>query len=305
MGHGIIVNNATVLRAATTSFKVLFADALKEPNGNFDKAMRFMMESSSNGAQQHYGWLGTIPGMTEWLDERPHSTIEQFGHTIRNKDFANGIKMPLNWLDDDQLGQMTPLIKSLATAYKRHVFSQFLWLLQNGTSQPCYDGSYFFSATHSEGASGTQKNYLTGTDSTLTADHLAARIAEMQEYKDDRGEVMGIYPTHLIVAPAYEVTAKEIVAAGRKANGQDNVLAGSLEIMTLPGLTTSTNWVLADLSQTLKPFIKQNRRPLSFSAMDKIDDELVYNRREVRYGADYRGGYGYGFWQMMYLNNGA
>lgn len=305
MGHGVIANNTTTLRQVTRSLHAVFRNALELANGDFDTAMRFFMEATSTGDQEDYNWLGSIPAMEEWIDKRPHSSLSQFGQTIKNANYANGVKMPLDWMDDDKLGQMTPRIQGLANGYQLHVANQFLSLLESGTSDLCYDGLAFFSASHAEGDSGTQSNY-DASGVTLTAANVESVRARMVELKDDKGNRMGIRPTHLWTSPAQLITAMEITTAKLGAAGiEQQTHKLGLDVIEVPGLATTTWWGLVDLGKPMKPFIKQNRRKVSFAAMDKIDDELVYNQREVRYGADYRGGYGYGFWQMMHMSVGA
>lgn len=59
-----------------------------------------------------------------------------------------------------------------------------------------------------------------------------------------------------------------------------------------------TAWYLIDASKMVKPFIFQKRRDYTFAAMDKLDDEGVFMRKEFRYGVDARCNAGYGLWQL-------
>jgi phage major head subunit gpT-like protein len=59
-----------------------------------------------------------------------------------------------------------------------------------------------------------------------------------------------------------------------------------------------TTWYLLDNSRMIKPFIFQTRRDYAFQAMDKLEDEAVFSRKEFRYGVDARVNAGYGLWQM-------
>lgn len=303
MGHGVIATNAAVLRQLTRSLRAVFREELDRPDKGFDTAMQFFMETDSSGDQEDYNWLGSIPAMQEWIDKRPHSRLRQFGQTIRNVEYANGVECHLNEIEDDKLGQIAQKVRSLPEGYKGHVKTQFRSLIENGGTALCYDGLPFFSAAHTEGDSGVQSNL--GGAVALADSAFEAEYAKMVEYKDDKGELMNITPTHLWTTPAQMATAKEIVLVDKVASGATNPNAGMVGLIIVPGLATSTNWGLVDLSKSLKPLIKQNRRPLSFAAMDSITDELIYNQRQVRYGADYRGGYGYGFWQLMTFNTGA
>jgi phage major head subunit gpT-like protein len=59
-------------------------------------------------------------------------------------------------------------------------------------------------------------------------------------------------------------------------------------------------WVLADTTRPIKPIIFQKRKDYDFQAMDKLDDERVFTRKEFRYGVEARVNVGFGFWQMAY-----
>ena len=61
-----------------------------------------------------------------------------------------------------------------------------------------------------------------------------------------------------------------------------------------------TPWFVLDCSRMIKPFIFQKRRDYQFVAMDKLDDESVFSKKELRYGVDARVNAGYGLWQLAY-----
>ncbi len=303
MGHGLVSNNAAVLRQLTKSLRVMFRKEIENPTVGFDMAMKWFMEVNSTGDSEDYNWLGAIPAMEKWIDGRPHSKLSQFGQTITNHDYANGIEIPLNWIDDDKLGQAEPRIKQLTDGYYKHVFREFLSLITNGSSTVCYDGKNFFATDHEEGDSGVQSNYAS-SGGTLTADNVEARYAAMTELVDDTGELLHITPTHLAFGSSYRTAAHEIIVAPKLANGADNPNAGLLEPLLIPGFGTSPRWMIVDMSSSMRPFIKQNRRKLDFHAKDQPSDQMVYDKRIAQYGADYRGGYGYGFWQTVFLSDG-
>jgi len=299
---GLVATNPTVLRALTRGLRALFNEEIGNDDELMAVAMMFMMNMNSTGAIEDYNWLGENPSMEEWIDERPMSALLQKGISIKNSNFANGFRCPLDLIEDDQLGQIQPRVLGLAEKYKKHVFNSFVSLIENGTTELAYDGQAFFSATHAEGTSGTQSN-LGGT--ALSATNFETAYANMTELKDDRGELLGVRPTHLWTSSTQRGTANEIVKVDRLASGASNPNKDLVDVIIIPGLTTQTNWGLLDNRGVTRPFIKQDRRKVAFSAMDKMDDEQIFNVREVRYGADYRGGYGYGIWQKMYFDVGA
>lgn len=67
----------------------------------------------------------------------------------------------------------------------------------------------------------------------------------------------------------------------------------------------ATPWFLLDVSKPIKPFIFQRRRDYQFVAMDKMDDEAVFNQKLYRYGVDARVNAGYGLWQLAFGSKAA
>ena len=62
-----------------------------------------------------------------------------------------------------------------------------------------------------------------------------------------------------------------------------------------------TGWYLLDVSRMMRPFIFQERKPMSqLIRKDMAEDENVFHRKEFIYGTDGRANVGYGFWQLAY-----
>lgn len=63
-----------------------------------------------------------------------------------------------------------------------------------------------------------------------------------------------------------------------------------------------TPWYLIDATKAIKPIIFQKRRDYQFVAMDRPDDEEVFNKKQFRYGVDCRVNAGYGLWQLAHAS---
>jgi phage major head subunit gpT-like protein len=199
-----------------------------------------------------------------------------------------------------------PRVNGLVDAYWSHVYDQLIALIEAAVAGVvCYDGAHFASAAHSEGTSGAQRNYRTGGGSSLDQAEFSSCRAEMQEFVSSSRNKLGIMPTHLWCGTGLEMVARDILKASNIASGASNTTAGLADIIVLPGLASTTMWGLVDLSKFLKPFVKLNRRAVAFSAMVNADSPDFFDHRELKFGVDYRGAYGFGFWQTFYLCNGA
>lgn len=65
---------------------------------------------------------------------------------------------------------------------------------------------------------------------------------------------------------------------------------------------TGTAWYLIDQSRGYRPIIFQQRRAFEFVRMDAPTDEVVFDRKQYRYGVDGRCNAGFGFWQIAYAS---
>ena len=61
-----------------------------------------------------------------------------------------------------------------------------------------------------------------------------------------------------------------------------------------------TPWFLVDDSRMMRPIIWQNRKAFDFVRMDAPTDEVVFDRKQFRYGVDGRCNAGFGLWQLAY-----
>lgn len=70
----------------------------------------------------------------------------------------------------------------------------------------------------------------------LTADNYAAARAGMMSFKGDGGQPLNIRPTLLVVPPALERDAFNVVQAEKLANGADNPMKGTARVLNTPWL---------------------------------------------------------------------
>jgi phage major head subunit gpT-like protein len=251
---------------------------------------------------ENYGWLGSLPAMREWTDERVPRGLLEHEFTIVNKDWEVTVAVDRNVLEDDQYGQLKMRIQAMAEEARRHVDQLVFGLLAAGFANGCYDGQSFFSASHAEGDSGTQSNKGTGALSAAT--YGAARAA-MMAFKDDRGKVMGVVPDTLVVPPGMESSARQILnsdyypESGFEHIG--NPWKGSARLIVSPYLADANDWFLLATGRAVRPLILQMRREVTFNALE-AGSEAGFLRKRYLYGADARYNVGYGPWQFAYGN---
>ena len=292
--------NITLLNSINTAFRTIFLNSYRAQN---PIASEIADVRTSNTLEEAYAVIGASPRMREWIGER---VVQNFGakiHTIKNKDWEVTVEVDRNDLEDDRIGIYRPQIADLGKN------AALLWddlvadALLTGHQNLCFDGQYFFDTDHPmdpENASSTSlKNLFTAC--ALTHANYAYVRSQMAAWKmgPGSGRSLRVKGTKLVVGPALEVTAREIVtpqvipdlAGATKVN----VLAGTAQVVVLPEIT-GTDWYLIDASNSEKPIIVSQRKKPEFVAKTDSSDDSVFWRKKFHFGVDARGVAGYGPW---------
>ena len=280
--------------------KTVFFEALDATVGDYQRVATIIPSESD---EETYPWLGAVPNMREFTDERMPLGVLEHSYSIRNRTWESSIAVERAAIEDDKYGQIKLRVTSLAREARRHVDELVFTLLKNAFSTACYDGQYFFDTDHSEGESGTQSNKGT---SELDAVAIQVAITAMMKFKDDRGKFLGIVPDLLVVPPDLQWTAMELLESTYwPEEGQttekmaSNVLKGKLDLLVSPYLTDTNDWFVLSTKGVIKPVILQSRTPVEFAALE-ADSESGFMRDQYIYGVRARYNAGYGLWQTAY-----
>lgn len=253
-----------------------------------------------------YSWLGSVPKMREFNDERLPAGLLEHEYKIKNKTWEASIAVDRAAIEDDLYGQIKLRVQGLARETKRHIDETVFSLLNSGFTSTCHDGQYFFDTDHSEGESGTQSNKGTAA---LSASALQDAITVMAKFKDDRGKPLGITPDVLVVPPDLQWTALELLNSTYYPDVVDvgvssqklsaNPLKNRLDLIVSPYLTDTNNWFLLATKWVVKPIIFQSRIPVEFTALEAAS-ENGFMRDQYIYGVRARYNAGFGLWQTAY-----
>ena len=283
--------------AAFRGYHAVFQEVLAQPS--YWKIIA--NEIVSTGASETYNWLGAPPKLKEWVSDREHARLRMLGTEVVNKDFATGIELSQNDIDDDRIGILTPRVRMLADSVARH-FDELVFALFNaGFTSLCYDGQFFFDQDHNDAGGPVQSNV---GSAALSGTSFDTAIAQMMSVRDEEGRPLGVRPTHLIVPPALRATARGIIEVEQLASGASNPNFHAVDLITTPLISSPTAWFLIDASRSLKPVILQMRRPPQIIQEQDVDENM-YMRRIRRIGVDWRGAAAYGLWQFAYGSTGA
>lgn len=283
------------LRGLTAKFDIAVSNA--QP---FYPTLSTVVQST--GDDEKYGFLGAMPGMREWLDDRLFLSLRAADYTLKNKLWESSVRVEKIDIEDDRLNMYGPILEQLAMESVHHPDELLLSLIVAGETTACFDGQFFFDTDHAWGTSGSQSNDLTQAAATgtvpteaefRTAYHKAR--AAMLGFKNDKGKLF-IRPTVrpftnllLVVPPDLEEVANQAINKTFISSGETNIVLDKPTIVALGGLTDATKFYLFNLSQALKPFVFQARRPLrrQMKGMDDIEFKDVKFMTDARYNLGY------------------
>ena len=302
--------------------KLLLSGMRTEFMGAYEKADKqheaITTVIKSTKSSETYPWLGAVPAMHEWKDERIPQGMLEHNFTIANRDFEASIAVDRNAIADDQYDQINVRIRDLAERAVQFYDELAFTLIGQGTatsgtagtvyggvSISCYDSKAFFATDHSEGDSGTQSNRGSTAISTTA---IQAAVTAMNKFKNDKGKPAGVNPNLLVTSPDSQWTAKTILQSQyvpeegtTTAKIAKNVLQGSMALLVNTYLTDVNDWYLFDTKGTIKPMILQMRKAPEFTSL--VDNtESSFMRKKLYYGIDWRGEILWGDWRRGYAS---
>lgn len=297
---GIKITSAS-LQALNTSVRATFLSAYKNQGPKL-WYRDLVVEVPSDSRSNTYPIVLDPGAIREWTGERVVNALELGSFSLDNVRYEKTVGISRDDVADDNTGALRLAIGRLAERFAMHPQQLLAAVILSNPTGP--DGVSIFNDSHPRNpvaADGnTYDNLFAST--ALTASNYATVRSLMATYIGPDGQVLGVMPDTLIVPPALERTAREIVQAGvipMTAGGGttvagSNVLVGTARVLVVPELSSAaggsdTTWYMADLSSSFdRPFIFQTRDPLEVVAKFAASDDAVFERNELLWGATIR-----------------
>lgn len=140
-----MIVNAHTLKTLLQAFTSLYTDAFKAAPSDYEKVA---MVVTSTSTDQKYGWLGQFKKLREWVGDRVVNNLKNHGFTITNKTFELTQAVQREAIEDDLIGQYSPLFQQMGYDAATHPDELVFALLKGGFTGVCYDGQYFFDTDH-------------------------------------------------------------------------------------------------------------------------------------------------------------
>ena len=281
-----------LVNSATRTARVAFTEAMAAlPAEEF---MRVVLTAQSDGASHDYSWLGDVPLVREWLDERTLALLTAHAFLIVNRRWESTVRVPLQAFRSNNLNLVRARVADLTDNGKRHVFELISALLVGGDTGLCFDGTAFFAGDHAFAESGVWDNLLDGTGittATVLTDWATAKAA-MRKFPDSRGRPINRVPDTAWVPAELEGIFLEAFKATQVA-GTTNVYQGQATVIVDPNLDDATDWYALCSGAPMKPFVWQRNQDWLFKAVTNVEDSWVFLNDAVLYGGDgyYNAGY--------------
>lgn len=275
---------------------------------------------TSDQESETYKWLSQSPVMREWIGGRQAKAFTANGVTIENKAFEATIAIELKDLRRDKTGQIRMRMGELVERSNTHWASLLSTLLLNGATGLAYDGQAFFSATHSEGNSGTLKNLLTSSEyselnvATATAptpyelaNALVKVISHFYTFKDDQGEPRNEgasafqiqTPVTLYPAMAAAVSSMLLNSGSGSVNNPLGAMPFTLQVVPNGRLTWTDRFAVLRSDAQAKPLIRQEETAVDLK-MKAEGSDFEFDQNAWQFGIDANRNVGYGmYWQAV------
>ena len=299
------VTSSDISALLLAGLKTQFFQTFKTEKAEWDQIATLI---PSDKDTEHYAWLGALPGVREFLDERQVQEFSEYEYQIKNRTWESTVAVERAAIEDDQYGQVSLRVKALAVEAKQHIDTLVFSLLAGGFATNCYDGTPFFNASHPGGKYANAAVMQSNRDvQALSALALQSALTQMRRTLNDQGRPMQVVPDTLVVPPELEWEAwsllhssffPDLVTAGAQQLAA-NPLQGTLRLVVSPYLTNATNWFLLDTKRAVRAVVLQMRRDFEFNALESNSEE-GFLRDRFLYGVRARYNVGYGDWRCAF-----
>jgi len=265
----------------------------------------FNVQSSSKAVEYDLG-IGGMNDFQEYEGRIDYDDVEQLWRpSYTHVEYTKGFKVERKLWDDDMYNVINKRPLAFATAAHRTREKAAASVFNNAMSGSYtgYDAVALCTASHDYSPSnGTHQSNLGAT--ALSYDNLLSAREAMRAYVDDRGELISVNPTLLLVPPELEGTANEIIATMRGPNSQQPGTANydanlaqdvGMRYVMWDYLTDSNRWFIID-TQLSKLYLNW---------FDRVPMEVALDPRggfdlEARWRGYMRYSYGWSDYRFVY-----
>lgn len=263
----------------------------------------FNVQTSSRAYEEVSG-IGAI-GIDSWLTYASSNKVSEADFDQGYKKTYTHVEYPLDLMierktiDDNQFPMLFKAIERMGDSAALRRETDAASVFNNATSAS-FVGSDAVALLSDSHPQSPQKTGVTQDNKfalSLTKANLRTVREAMMAFTDDNGNKMAVTPDVLLVPPALEDDAIEIVNSLQdptSANNTINAMAGRFRVQAWHYLTDANRWFLIDSSLMKMSLDWFDRSPLSIKLRDGDDRTLAaYWRGYMRYS------YGFSDWRWV------
>lgn len=281
-----------------------FLDDLEEKNA---KAIhkRLCMFTTSTSAANTYEWIGGMPGVNEFLDQRYVKSLKKFDYTIKNRKWESTLGF-----DNDELDDAPAVVKeripTLSEAAAEHPQELLLELMAAGEVELCYDKLPFFHAAHPSYKDGiTFSNIVTQsgtTDDNIKEDFDNIVLAAISLKKTNGHSLFPIGSLEWVIIHPTTLNAKmDNVFNKQYISGSASPNDYFQKAEHFPAaFLTGTSWYAFIVNKAIKPFVFQQRKKMNA----QWDFSEKFGKDKSFFGVDGRYNAGLGIPQLAFKSKG-
>lgn len=310
MGIAGSANISTAQTAYEAIFNEMFTGGFKSLYDLYTRTVDITAESLSIPVATSFPMLKQQLGSMEW------DSIRALMQTMTPTTHAAGIRLKRATVLGDQSGVVENTVRSFLASQGGDGSASIEKLVADMLSANTklgHDATALLSDSHPYSNS-TGDNLATGVALSFAA--FRTWKANMRKFANERGQLYGTSPTHLMVSTANEATALEITGATRPisvdnagayhttanvvgATTIENVYAGECQVIVNPYLADAA-WLLMDLSKPgLRPVIQCRLDTVKPLILDKPTDYCAVEADEYGYAIKGIIGFEPGLWQLI------
>lgn len=249
----------------------------------FPKYMNVLETSKDAETVGAFSELKQMPIKQEGAAFETDQPIQRFTRTATMVTYGLAFSASYEMIQDQNTRFVERAAASLANSAAETQEVKAAGIINTGFSTTYGDGVALFSASHPT-AGGTTSNTQTAAD--LSSASLEAAFVAMAAVVDHRGKLTPYRPKVLMVAPAQEVIAKQLLqSTGDVGTAQNeiNAFRGSLELVVNPYITDTDSWYLLSDQHGLDYYDREEFN--AFAKMDANSLNLVHYGK-MRFAVD-------------------
>jgi hypothetical protein len=215
------------------------------------------------------------------------TTKQGASKTLSMLKYGMGISISEEAIADGKFDELADLMKKLARSAQESREIAFVNLFNNGFStETTPDGVSAFNSAHTMPSGGTFSNVLSVASDLSESSLQTARYLFSTSFVGDTGIIYKMKPKKLLVHPANEAYAEELVGSSGKPDSNDNnlnsLLRHRIEVISSPHLTDEDAWfLLADNADVGSVIVEREGivTKAGGPAVGFVNDSVLYKSR--------------------------